>query len=156
MRFPSVIDLAVEGGSDPDTIYIVYEIDSVSGFYVAAGTLPSEGPASGNPVVVQKVPVQFPAVAEQKGVKPAMMDAVAWPNPFRGRTMISYTLPQPGRAVLEVFDLTGRSVARPVDGFRPAGRYSATLSAKGLAPGVYVARLSSGGRCATRKLVLTE
>jgi hypothetical protein len=156
MRFPSVIDLAVEGGSDPDTIYIVYEIDSVSGFYVAAGTLPSEGPASGNPVVVQKVPVQFPAVAEQKGVKPAMMDAVAWPNPFRGRTQISYALPNAGRVVLEVFDLAGRPVAKLADGFKSAGRYSATLSAKGLAPGVYVARLSSGGRCATRKLVLTE
>jgi hypothetical protein len=156
MRFPCIIDLAVEGGSDPDTIYIVYEIDSVSGFYVAAGTLPSEGPASGNPIVVQKVPVQWPAVAEQKGVKPAMMDAVASPNPFHARTQISYVLPSAGRVVLEVFDLTGRSVARPVDCLKSAGRYSTTLSAKGLAPGVYVARLSAGGRCLTRKLVLTE
>jgi len=155
MRFPSIIDLAVEG--DPDTVYIVYEIDSVSGFYVAAGTLPSEGPPSPNPAVVQKVTADaFDGVAEQPSVTPVQLTATAEPNPFRGRTMISYALPQPGRVVLEVFDLTGRSVARPVDCLKSAGRYSTTLSAKGLAPGVYVARLSAGGRCLTRKLVLTE
>jgi hypothetical protein len=32
----------------------------------------------------------------------------------------------------------------------------AALQAKGLAPGVYVARLSAGGCCVTRKLVLTD
>ena len=58
--------------------------------------------------------------------------------------------------MLEVFDLAGRSVARPVDGFKTAGRYTATLQAKGLAPGVYVARLTAGGYCVTRKLVLTD
>jgi len=157
MRFPSIIDLAVDGGPDPDTLYIVYEVDSVSGFYVSAGTTPSEGPASPNRVVVQKVPADaFDGVAEQPAATPVELIATAEPNPFRGRTVISYALPRPGRVVLEVFDLVGRPVARPVDGFRPAGRYSATFSAKGLAPGVYVARLSSGGRCTTRKLVLTE
>jgi hypothetical protein len=70
--------------------------------------------------------------------------------------MISYALPRPGRVVVEVFDLAGRSVARPVDGFKPAGRYTATLSARGLAPGVYIARLSTAGRSLTRKLVLTQ
>ena len=156
MRFPSIIDLAVEGGLAGDTLYIIYEIDSVSGFYVAAGTLPSEGPASPNPVVVQKVPVYWHAVAEQKGVKPAMMNAVAWPNPFHGRTVISYSLPRPGRVVLEVFDLAGRPVAKLADGFKTAGRYSTTLSAKSLAPGVYVARLSSGGICLTQKVTLVH
>ena len=57
---------------------------------------------------------------------------------------------------IEVFDLSGRPVATLVDGSRTAGRYSATFSPKGLAPGVYVARLSAGGRSLTRKLVLTK
>jgi len=161
LRFPAIIDLALEG--DPDTVYIIYEDDSVSGFYVSAGTTPSEGPPSPNPVVVQKVLTESPiykwfpdAVTEQKNIKPVTMDAVVSPNPFHARTQISYAVPSAGRVVLEVFDLTGRSIARPVDGLKSAGRYSATLSAKGLVPGVYVARLSAGGRCLTRKLVVTE
>jgi hypothetical protein len=157
MRFPSIIDLAVEGAPDKDTVYIVYEDDSVSGFYVAAGTIPSEGPASPNLVVVQKVPADaLVGVAEQPAATPVELIATAEPNPFRGRTVISYALPHAGRVVLEVFDLTGRSVAKLADGFMSAGRYSATLSAKSLAPGVYVTRLSLGGRSTTRKLVLTE
>jgi hypothetical protein len=32
----------------------------------------------------------------------------------------------------------------------------AALQAEGLAPGIYVARLTSGGYCATSKLVLTD
>jgi hypothetical protein len=157
MRFPSVIDLAVEG--DPDTVFVLYEDDSVSGFYVAAGTTPSEGPASPNVAVVQKVPANVffvSGVAEQAAAAPVQMAATAKPNPFRGQTRLSYVMQQAGRAVLEVFDLTGRSVAKPVDGLKLAGRYSTTLSAKGLVPGVYVARLSAGGRSTTRKLVLTE
>jgi hypothetical protein len=108
--------------------------------------------------VIQKVPVtDLPVgVAEQKLVTPTRFEVTTEPNPFRGRARISYAVPYPGRVALEVFDLTGRSVAIPVDGFRAAGRYSATLSAKGLVPGVYIARLSSGGRCLSRKLVLTQ
>ena len=156
MRFPSIIDLAVEGAPGPDTLFIIYEIDSIAGFYVAPGSGSPEGVATHNPVVVQRIPADLYGVAEQATVTPVQLTANVEPNPFRGRTVLSYALPRPGRVVLEVFDLTGRSVARPVDAFKPAGRYSAALSAKGLAPGVYIARLSSGGRSTTRKLILTE
>ena len=153
MRFPSIIDVAVEGSPDPDTIFIVYEADSIAGFFVQ-----SEGPASHNPVLVQKITAaDVTGLAENgPGTTPVRAELAATPNPFTGRTGLSYALPRAGRAVLEVFDLAGRSVARPVDGFKTAGRYTATLQAKGLAPGVYVARLTAGGYCVTRKLVLTD
>jgi len=151
MRFPSIVDLAAEG--DPDTCFIIYVADQTAGMFVMA-----EGPATNNPVLVHRVAVSdLVGLAENgRGVTPARAELTATPNPFTGRTGLSYALPRAGRAVLEIFDLSGRSVARPVDGFKPAGRYSATLQAEGLAPGIYVARLTSGGYCATSKLVLTD
>ncbi len=151
MRFPSIIDLAVDG--DPDTIFVVYEVDQIAGFFVQ-----SEGAATNNVVIVQKITSDdIVGLAENgPGTTPVRAELSATPNPFTGRTGLSYSLPRAGRAVLEVFDLTGRSVSRPVDGFKPAGRYSATLQAQGLAPGIYVARLTAGGYCVTTKLVLTN
>jgi len=144
-RFPSAIDYFTD-----DTFRISYIVDLHAGFF-----LYSEGAATNNPVIVQKIPV---TVGINAGKEPLItaLALSASPNPFTGRAGLSFALPRPGRVVLEIFDLAGRSVARPVDGFKPAGRYSAALQAKGLAPGIYVARLSSGGFCVTRKLVLTD
>jgi len=151
MRFPSIVDLAVEG--DPDTCFIIYVSDGMAGMFVMG-----EGSATNNPVMLHRVAVSDLVGVEEsgRGVGPARAELSATPNPFTGRTSLSYALPRAGRAVLEVFDLAGRSVARPVDGFRTAGRYSATLQAQNLVPGIYVARLTSGGYCITSKLVVTD
>jgi hypothetical protein len=156
MRFPSVIDMAVEGGSDPDTVYILYEDDSIAGFFVQ-----TEGPATPNPVVVQKIPsdeVQFGsgAVAERRAIVPPQITAVAEPNPFGGRTHISYMLPQSGDVSLVVYDAAGRPVQTIASGPRAAGRYTATWDAHDAAAGVYFYTLTSGKASITRKLILAE
>jgi hypothetical protein len=151
MRFPSVIDMAIEG--DPDTMYVLYEIDSIAGFFVQ-----SEGPATPNPVVVQKVVVtDLPVgVAEQKPVTPARLEAVANPNPFGGRTHISYSLPKMGDVSLVVYDAVGRPVQTLVSERHEAGRYTATWDAKNAAAGVYFYTLTSGKASITRKLILAD
>jgi hypothetical protein len=160
MRFPSIIDLAVEG--DPDTVYIVYEIDSVSGFYVAAGTLPSEGPASPNPAVVQKVTADaFDGVAEQPAVTPVKLTAAAEPNPFRRSTRLSYAVPRSGNVSLDIFDVVGRNVRTLANGWSEAGQFSATWDGRSqsgaLVPeGVYLYRYALDGKSITGKLTLTR
>jgi hypothetical protein len=144
-RFPSAID-HFEG----DTFRILYLMDQHAGY-----SLNGEGPATRNPVVVHKVPVTSQSVNDREQMVLGPELAVP-PSPFKERTRLSYCLPKPGRVRLEVFDLSGRTVAILVDGFKPAGRHSAAFSARNLAPGVYVARLSSAGSSTTRKLVLTE
>jgi len=158
MRFPSVIDLAVDGGSDPDTVFVIYEADSVAGFYVSPSGSP-EGPATHNPVLVQKIPLDSlipPGVAEQPGATPVRLDAVAKPNPFGGRTVISYALPRPGDVSLVVYDAVGRPVQTLASGRRAAGRYSATWDARNVAGGVYFYALTSGSASVTKKLILTH
>jgi len=59
------------------------------------------------------------------------------PNPFTTQTTIHFDLPRAGRVRLTVHDVTGREVARLLDGWADAGHHSATLRADHLASGVY-------------------
>jgi len=158
MWFPCVIDRAVEG--DPDTMYVLYEDDSVAGFYVTTTGAP-EGPATANPIVVQKLsveelPTAVPAVAEQRPLNLVRLDASASPNPFGGRTLISYSLPRTGDVSLVVYDAAGRPVQTLASGRREPGRYTATWDAKNTAAGVYFYKLTSGKASITRKVILTD
>jgi hypothetical protein len=158
MRFPCVIDRAVEG--DPDTMYVLYEDDSVAGFYVTTTGTP-EGPATPNPIVVQKIavpalPAAPAAVAERLPLTAVRLDAAASPNPFGGRTQISYSLPRAGDVSLVVYDAAGRPVQTVASGRREPGRYTATWDAKNVAAGVYFYTLTSGKASITRKLILAD
>ena len=95
------------------------------------------------------------AVQEDRGG--ALAFAVAGSNPFRERTLLSYTLPHESRVKLEIFDIAGRRVRTLVDGMRPAGSHQVALTAaadgaRGLGAGVYLARLDAAG--GQRRLVL--
>jgi hypothetical protein len=59
------------------------------------------------------------------------------PNPFTTQTTIHFDLPHAGRVRLTVHDVTGREVARLLDGWVDAGHHTATLRADHLASGVY-------------------
>jgi len=150
MRFPSIIGKAVEG--DPDTIFVIYEIDQIAGFFVQ-----SEGSATSNAVVVQKITATDVGLAEPgSGVTPVKAELSATPNPFGGRTMISYALPRAGDVSLVVYDAVGRPVKTLASGRREAGRYNATWDAQNAAAGVYFYTLTSGKTSVTRKLILAD
>ncbi len=77
------------------------------------------------------------------------------PNPGRGALDLAILLPGPGPATLEVFDVAGRRVAAREFGVLGAGRHRARIGAgERLAPGMYVIRLTHGGRSvATRGVI---
>ena len=84
-----------------------------------------------------------------------------YPNPFNPSTIIPYQLPAAMHARLEVFNVLGQRVATLVDGERPAGFHTATWEAvdaqgRAVAAGVYLYRLSGGGRHQTRRMVLID
>ncbi|MEO6462116.1 MAG: T9SS type A sorting domain-containing protein [Candidatus Eisenbacteria bacterium] len=83
----------------------------------------------------------------------------AAPNPASTFATLSFTAPGPTRARVDVFDAAGRRVATPLDGDIVAGlqqvRWDLTGPAGRVAPGVYFARLVTGGRTwMTRLLIL--
>jgi hypothetical protein len=68
-----------------------------------------------------------------------------YPNPFNPATVIRYDLPIDAHVRLEVFNIFGQSVARLVDGRKPAGYYEVVFDAAQIASGMYFYRLSTTG-----------
>ncbi|MFA6980350.1 MAG: hypothetical protein WC209_13600 [Ignavibacteriaceae bacterium] len=90
-----------------------------------------------------------------------------FPNPFNPTTMISFTLPSDGRAVLKIFNTLGQEVVTLFDEEAAAGKvYGVTFDAAKLTTGIYFSRLefsaeggsaSGGGRKQlVRKLLLLK
>lgn len=84
------------------------------------------------------------------------------PVPARGEVRLAYRVPGSGARVrLDVFDVAGRLVSTPVDGFATGGTHTLTWRGEGasgvrLAHGVYLASLEVNGRRETRRIVLTN
>jgi hypothetical protein len=81
------------------------------------------------------------------------------PNPARGATAVSFTLAQPGRVQLGIYDVGGRLVRRLVDGERRAGAETVVWngtdeSGARIGAGVYFVRLTGPGFRETRRVIL--
>ena len=85
----------------------------------------------------------------------ALVSSVA-PNPVRGTARFSYGVPSSARVDLSVYDMLGREVARLVEGEQAAGTYDVTFDTAELAAGVYVYRLTVGGRTSARTMVVAK
>ena len=84
-----------------------------------------------------------------------------YPNPFNPTTHLAFTTPREGRVRLELYDVAGRRVRTLVDEVRPAGRHDVVWNGvddrgRGLASGIYFARLQAGDFGQTRKLTLVR
>ncbi len=150
-RFPSITDQTVSLNSI-ENIAVSYEIDQVAGFFVQ-----SEGPATNNPIVVHWVPTSAIGIAEPPHQpQPVKTEVKASPNPFGGRTVISYALPRATNVSLVVYDAAGRPVQTIESGYRQAGRYSAAWDARGLAGGVYFYTLNTDETSLSEKLIVVH
>ncbi len=95
------------------------------------------------------------AVEDRADSKPSDFRLLpAAPNPFNPTTAISYQLSTVSQVKLEIFDALGRRVHTLVDETKSAGAYTATFDAAGLPSGMYLARLTAGGRSLTQRLTL--
>jgi hypothetical protein len=65
----------------------------------------------------------------------------AYPNPARQAALLRYSMPAPGRAWLEVYDLGGRRVASRDLGVQSQGVRQAWLTRDALEPGLYFYRI---------------
>jgi hypothetical protein len=110
------------------------------------------------PLVPAGVPNPFDKIDKGEGESiPAEFELLgAYPNPFNPTTTLKFNLNTAERIQLAVFDVSGREVARLVDGWRNAGAHEVTFDASTLASGVYLVRLISGNQTAMQKMVLMK
>ena len=77
------------------------------------------------------------------------------PNPARGDLMVEFSLPDAASARLELLDVSGRRLMAREVGVLGAGRHTIALAPeRALAPGVYLLRLTRGGRSLTVRTVV--
>ncbi len=84
-----------------------------------------------------------------------------YPNPFNPQTTISYSLAQPGRVKLTIYNIKGQLVRTLVDEEQPAGHYKRIFAARddqgrSLASGIYLIKMDAPGYRKTSKMMLMQ
>ncbi len=90
------------------------------------------------------------ATAPTPGSAGFHLDAPA-PNPAHGPSQFRFTLDAAVPVRLALYDVLGREVAVVADGPQSAGVHTVAYDVGGLPGGVYLARLTSGGRIAAQR-----
>lgn len=118
-----------------------HQIDLPAGDHELAKTI-ADLINNGQLVPAGMVPLSTETIAYARG----RLDFRATPNPARGATRFLFTTRSAGRVDLAVYDISGRAVARLVEGTLAAGSHSIAWSGSrtgrvATSPGVYFARL---------------
>lgn len=79
-----------------------------------------------------------------------------YPNPFNSETSFSFSIATADHVTLKVYDLLGRVVAEVLDKTMTSGHHTVNWSVNGLATGVYIYTLTSGGFSDTKKLLFLK
>ncbi len=150
----SVIDHIIATGTLEDD----YEDDSADHFIELVTALPGyTSTTSDHLPVYARFDFQGMGTAVADEV-PAVSFAIeaAYPNPFRGNATLSYTVDRPGPVEIALFDVLGRRAAVVASTYRTAGTHRILIDGASLAPGLYVARLTSNGQSAITRLVRAQ
>lgn len=79
-----------------------------------------------------------------------------FPNPFNPSTTLQYSVKEPGKVTLAVYDVLGRLITTIVDEYKPAGTYEVKFEAGNLTSGVYFYTLTVNNFRETRKMILNK
>jgi hypothetical protein len=142
-RFPCA------GGVDHDTLTVAYLIDSIAGF-----ELYTQGRATYNPVVIQRIKVPLPATGyEYVSNIPINYDFVIFPNP--ANSFFTIHLPQSAdQSELKIYDVTGKVIKEilPLRCTQGQNDNTMRISLKGIKSGVYFVKVG----IITKKLTITK
>jgi hypothetical protein len=97
-------------------------------------------------------------LVSKNGVIPTTLSlSQNYPDPFNPTTMIQFTVPSNGHAVLKVFNVLGQDVASLFDGVATAGTFhQVQFNASNPASGIYFSRLEFDGKMQVKKMLLLK
>jgi enterochelin esterase-like enzyme len=86
-----------------------------------------------------------------------------YPNPFNPVTNISYQLAEDSYVILKIYNLLGDEITTLVNEYKPKGKYNIKFiasdpdgSGHGLASGIYIYKIQTGGFSETKKFMLMK
>jgi hypothetical protein len=129
--------------------------DSFSFVKAESNGFPNPGQNAYLTIIGWDDPVQVELPVAESAL-PQQMTLSASPNPFNPSTAISYELRAASFVSLRVYDTAGRLVATLVDGWRNAGSHSVKFDGSGLASGMYLAVLETGGLKTAQRMLLMK
>ena len=110
---------------------------------LVAKTIKFKIPGASNDNVIMKTPVDF-------------MLNQNYPNPFNPSTTIQYTLTQPQKVVLKIFNLQGQEVETLINEKQNAGSYQVLWYPMDMPGGIYIYRLEAEGLIDSKKLIYVK
>jgi photosystem II stability/assembly factor-like uncharacterized protein len=135
-------------GSSWDTNY-VYNGGGTELFYGVHFPSSSKGYAVGSGGMVKTYGTSSVVFSE----KATTLSAKAHPNPFSHKMTLSYTVPQPSKVRITLYNVMGEKVARMTNRPHTPGQFSTTLKGGDLSSGFYFIQLQTGDRTETVKVV---
>jgi hypothetical protein len=98
----------------------------------------------------------FVSVEEDENIIREYSLAQNYPNPFNPATTIKFSIAEEGLVNLSVYNLLGQKAAELKNEVLQPGNYEAEFDASSLSSGVYVYKLSAGGKVISRKMVVLK
>jgi Tol biopolymer transport system component len=78
------------------------------------------------------------------------------PNPFISTATVTFTIEKADHVKIAVYTLSGYEIAVLNDSYISEGEHVLTLDRMGLKPGTYIAKLQSGDKVQTQRMVITD
>lgn len=89
-------------------------------------------------------------------VLPLIYNIQIYPNPFRDKAVISFTILSPIQLHIEIYDHLGRKISNVYEGHREPGNYYQDFGSFGLNSGLYFCRITADGEVYTNKLLIIK
>lgn len=144
--------LTLAGADGATHVMTLYRLPVEAGALVTLGRNSLDGDED-VPMYLVMVGTYTNVAVEEEGPVPARDLLHVYPNPVRDRATVSFDLAAGADVVLDVYDVTGRAVARVAQGYYGPGTHTVTFDAVSLPGGVYYCRMVADGFSAVRKLV---
>jgi len=79
-----------------------------------------------------------------------------YPNPFNASTTIEYSLKQPEKIVLDIFNIHGQRLETLVNDYQQPGKHSVRWNADNYSSGTYLYQLRAGDKKESKKMILVK
>jgi subtilisin family serine protease len=96
------------------------------------------------------------ATSEESKIPDRFALSPNYPNPFNAQTIIRYDSPSPGQVTFNIYDILGRKIDEINSNVQEAGSHEIVWDARSFPSGLYFARIETGGKAQTIKMILLK
>jgi photosystem II stability/assembly factor-like uncharacterized protein len=79
-----------------------------------------------------------------------------YPNPFNPSTKISFDLPEYSHVILSIYDINGREISTPVNGYLNPGSHEILWNGEGYSSGIYFYKIETKNFIVAKKMILIK